>query len=103
MSGELSSALWHLEWIIDHVLEALCKKSQLGGGPDGQGVKEEGTGREEEATKLSAEAGGEGYGDKFCVRGALSVILDQGMWCRGGSSGGGIQSIYVSESTNTTI
>lgn len=39
------------------------------------------------ATKHSAESGGcvfrEGYEDKFSLRNALHVILDQGKWRRG--------------------
>lgn len=63
---------------------------------------------DEAATKLSAEAGGcvfrDGYGDKLSLRGALGVILDQGIWCWGiGSSGGGIQILYVSKSNSTTM
>ncbi len=63
---------------------------------------------EEAATKLSAEAGGcvfrDGYGDKLSLRGALGVILDQGIRCWAtGSSGGGIFRVSKSKCHSVRI
>lgn len=63
--------IWN-ELLIESWKLYVKKKKKKWLGTDGQGMKEEGAGIEEVATKRPAEEGGcvfrEGYGDKFSLR-----------------------------------